>query len=311
MNFQFSTIEGINTNIKSPNFFIVGVEKAGTTALYEYLKAHPQIYMPHLKEPAFFYPQWKNRPIKMWEEYYELFNEVKDEVAIGDASPQYFNTLGSAEKIKLHVPSAKIIIILRQPVDRAYSHYMMHINGGKSMKYQNFVDVFREVKDSLVLTSGQGDIPYWGLGNSFYYDTLLHYYQLFDRSKIKIYLYEDLRSNPLEILSDIYKFLQVDPLFTPDTRIEVNKGSGMPKNKLIHRLIRKPNLIKNLSKKILPDKFRSMISKSLIAMLKTEKQSLNTQTKGEFTKVFLDDIHKLESLLGRDLSIWYEDELIV
>jgi len=117
-----------------PNFFIVGAPRAGTSSLWEYLKAHDEIFMSTLKEPNFFHNVLlKNKPqysISNKKKYLNLFKDVKNEKAIGEASTTYLHDPDSAQLIHAVVPKARIIIILRNPIDRAFSHYSFHVKLG-------------------------------------------------------------------------------------------------------------------------------------------------------------------------------------
>ena len=119
-----------------PNFFIVGAPRAGTTSLYRYLRRHPQVFMPAVKEPHFFAninpdPDQRHLFPAMDEgQYVRLFRGALHYRAIGEASPSYLVTKGAAERIKARVPNAKIIMLLRDPTERAFSHYLMDIRDG-------------------------------------------------------------------------------------------------------------------------------------------------------------------------------------
>src|ERR1051325_186535 len=110
-----------------PNFFIVGAARSGTTSLYEYLSQAHSIYMSPIKEPHFFAPNARSsqysRVIRDWYEYLKLFDHVKNEIAIGEASPSYLWDHESPTFIQRTIPQARIIILLRDPIKRAFSHY--------------------------------------------------------------------------------------------------------------------------------------------------------------------------------------------
>ena len=118
-----------------PNFFIVGVAKAGTTSLSEWLKQHPQIYIPALKEPRYFAsdlvdPIVRN-VVRTKEDYLALFVKARNHKARGEASTSYFTHWQQVpERIKRTIPDARIIILLRDPVERAYSSYLMLVRQG-------------------------------------------------------------------------------------------------------------------------------------------------------------------------------------
>ena len=108
--------------LKSPNFFIVGAPRAGTTSLYNYLNEISEVFMSPVKEPGFFIPNdFRNFSEKT---YLELFENVKDEIAIGEATAGYLGNEKTPFLIKEKVPNAKIIITLRDPVNRIFSHYL-------------------------------------------------------------------------------------------------------------------------------------------------------------------------------------------
>jgi len=135
-----------------PNFFIVGAQKAGTTTLYEYLKMTNGVYIPSVKEARFFHDNSKKKfeiPRVITDEvkYLKLFSGVKDEKAIGEASPSYLHDPESAELIHDKVPNAKIIIMLRDPVQRAFSQYLMRKTNGKEKRsfhqvIENYIKVY-------------------------------------------------------------------------------------------------------------------------------------------------------------------------
>lgn len=117
-----------------PNFLVIGAVKAGTTSLYHYLQEHPQVYMSSVKEPRFFVLEGKqsdeqNAPgflrtrITTIEAYRALFDGVTTEVAIGEATPDYIHDPEAAPRIQQHLPDVRLIAMLRNPVDRAFSHY--------------------------------------------------------------------------------------------------------------------------------------------------------------------------------------------
>ena len=118
-----------------PNFFIVGAPRSGTTSLYEYLKEVPEVFMSPVKEPNFFNLSVENdlflsKPIREKKKYLDLFKNVKDEKAIGEASPTYLWDPKTPKLIHEIIPDAKIIISLRDPVERTFSHYLMYFRNG-------------------------------------------------------------------------------------------------------------------------------------------------------------------------------------
>ncbi len=193
-------------NMKMPNFFIIGAMKSGTTTVYEWLKQHPQIYMSPRKEPNFFSSEGEEyitRPggrkdseypmIKDIEDYCALFKDVSNESAIGEATVGYLFNPRTPERLKQCVPDARLIAILRDPVDRAFSHYRMMIRLGDEPE-SDFVEAFHMEENRI---RNQWDPFTWSYKSvGFYYVQLKRYFDLFERSQVQVYLYEDLESKP-------------------------------------------------------------------------------------------------------------------
>ena len=140
---------------KKPTFIIIGAMKAATTSLYTYLKQHPDIFMTSVKEPMFFnnfkkdqnylIKGKKTKKVTTLKQYYNLFNAVKSEIAIGEASPAYIYNSDCPRLIKSHLPKIKIIAILRQPVERAYSNYLHVQKSGREIIH-DFEEAFNAEK---------------------------------------------------------------------------------------------------------------------------------------------------------------------
>lgn len=157
-----------------PNFLIIGPGRTGTTSLYYYLKQHPEIYMSPIKETNFFaYEQGKPGrsqiskrynifPIKNIEAYSALFKAVTKEKAIGEASPRYFFTPQAAERIKLILPEVKLIAILRDPVERAFSSYLRRNRDG--FETRTFPQAIQDDKQNTSNDYLFRQAPYWRTG---------------------------------------------------------------------------------------------------------------------------------------------------
>ncbi|MGB8703293.1 MAG: sulfotransferase [Thermosynechococcaceae cyanobacterium] len=292
-----------------PNFLIIGAGKSGTTALYNYLKQHPQIYMSPVKEPKFFALEDENltvngpgshlfQPITNYEEYCRLFQGVTDEIAIGEASTIYLYVPKASERIKHYIPEVKLVAILRHPVDRAYSSFM-HLRRDQREPLADFSLALQEEERRIT-----NNWPFiWRYKDrGFYYRQLKRYFELFNKSQIKIYLYEEFNTNPLITLQDIFKFLNVDENFVPDISTKYNV-SGVPKNQALQSFLTKPNFVKTAFKLFFPDDFRKGI-KDNIAARNFNKPELPLELRREMLEIYRDDILKLQDLLQRDLSVW-------
>ena len=224
-----------------------------------------------------------------------MFDQVNEEKAIGEASPTYIYYPKASELIKHYIPNTKIIAILRHPVDRAYSSYLFRCQFGHEKV--SFVEAFREDLEGKRDNWLTGHLATGGL----YYQMLKRYFDKFDPKQIKVVLYDDLRQNSSKLIKDIYKFLEVDYKFIPNTSIKNNMTLGMPKNKFLHLFFnpQKFKTVKQLIKPIFPRTLGKKIVKSNFS-----RPHLSTETRQELTEVFREDILKLQDLIRRDLSFW-------
>ena len=292
-----------------PNFLIIGAAKAGTTSLYSYLAQHPQIYMSEQKEPRFFalegeQPNYggitqgiNQSSISTLEDYQKLFEGVGDEAAIGEASTIYLYSEKAAERICHHVPDAKLIAVLRDPADRAFSSYVHLVRDG----FETLS--FAEGLKAEPVRRQENWQPLWFYQDrGFYYDQLKRYFDRFDAEQIKVYLYDDLVKSTQSVAQDIYRFLDVDDSFVPDlTRSNV---SGIPKRRWLQNLFMKDNPLKAAIKPLLPEQMRKRISRDVHRKNTGDKPTFPLEVRQQLIDTYREDTLKLQGLLGRDLSNW-------
>lgn len=294
-----------------PNFLIIGTQKAGTTSLYYYLKDHPQIYMSPIKEPGFFAfegekPQFcgpgdqeaYRSAITEIEAYYNLFKDTSNEIAIGEATTWYLQSPKAPERIRCYVPKAKLIAILRNPVDRAYSAFFHAIRDNRET-LSDFAQALLE-EDKRIKKDWGFLWRYKHMG--FYATQLKQYFKQFDNNQIRVYLYEDFKNNPNEILKDIFSFLNVDETFTPEVLTHDNI-SGIPKSKILDTFLSQKNPIKKFFKPLIPSRVRKQIVNQL-KMQNMVKPECPLEVRLKLGEVFREDILELQKLLQRDLSTW-------
>lgn len=218
--------------MKMPNFLIIGAAKAGTTSLYEYLKQHPQVYMSPVKETNFFALEGETLDFRgpgdhVWissfsitkiEDYLNLFQGVENQVAIGEVSPLYLYSPKAPERIQHYTPDTKLVAILRNPVERAYSQFLMFVRDGRE-PLSDFAEAL-EQEETRMRNHWEWAWQYIRVG--FYYVQLNRYFNTFDLQQIRVYLFEDFLTNPVCMLKDIFQFLGVDDSFVPDISIQHN-----------------------------------------------------------------------------------------
>jgi hypothetical protein len=289
-----------------PNFLVIGANKAGTTALYHFLKAHPQIYMSQNKEPSFFIfvgakelrkrpdAQILTRTVDNIEDYQALFHGVKNEKAIGEASTGYLPNGEAAARIRDYIPRAKLIALLRDPSDRAHSAHSMYVGLGLEPISDFASAVDREL-------AGCEWRHYVKLG--FYYSQLKRYFELFDARQIKLFLYEDFQERPLAVLKEIFTFLEVDDSFEPDVSVRRNV-SLIPKNRTLQSILTKDRAIKRLLKAVIPSAVRSRIKDNVMSWNGAPPTPLSPEVRHRLVQIYREDILKLQDLLQRDLGTW-------
>ena len=294
--------------IRKPNFIIIGAMKAATTSLYTYLKQHPDIFMSSIKEPKFFNNLEKDpdlqlyakgmRKINTFKEYYSLVENAKHETVIGEASVSYLFDENCAKLIKKYLPDTKIIAILRQPVDRAYSNFL-HAKKADKEEIQFFEQAFEEAERKK---KKDQPIKYYK-EKGYYTEQLKRYYNLFPKENIKVLLFEEITNHPVATSQKIFEFLNIDSNFVPDTSTKVNV-SGSPKGFFgwIIMKLRYYNLIPDVQfSKYLPKFIIKIIFNSAYKKAKPLSVALRKRLTEQFYK---EEILNLEKLIGKNLSHW-------
>ena len=306
-----------------PNFLIIGAAKSGTTALYHHLSQHPQIYMCPVKEPNFFAlegekPDFRgpsdleimrrSNSVSLTtdiEAYRALFRGVSDETAIGEASTWYLYVPKAPERIQQHIPNAKLIVILRNPVERAYSSFLHLVRGGRE-PLTDFAQALRE-EETRIYDNWEPLWHYKQMG--FYYVQLRRYYDSFDREQIGVYLYEDFENDPVGVLKDIFRLLNVNEAFVPD--VSSRHGmSGVPRNKAVramNKFLIKSHPTKSVLKPVLPEELRRRVVTRMVNILRNRyltKPQLSPNLRSELTAAYREDVVRLQGLIRRDLSEW-------
>ncbi len=300
------------TSRQMPSFLIIGAAKAGTTALHAYIKQHPQVYVSHTKETNFF--ALENQPLNFTgpgddkavnsfsvtslADYKAQYDGVTDEIALGEASPLYLYSERAPERIAHYVPDAKIIVMLRNPSERAYASFL-HLIRDDREPLRDFAQALRE-EDARVAAGYEHIWHYRRLG--FYFEQLKRYYKRFPAEDIKVYLQEDLKSDSDALFRDLFEFLGVDPNFKPDTSLKLNV-SGVPKNRALHSFLAKPNWFKSTFKHLIPDELRHKLITN-VRQNNLAKPPLDPQVKKELIELYREDTLKLQDLINRDLSAW-------
>jgi hypothetical protein len=294
-----------------PNFIIIGAAKSGTTSIYNYLQQHPQIFMTDKKETNFFVYENKMPEYYWWgspsesilksisdlDQYQTLF-QGREEKALGEASVLYLYDQSAPERIAKYIPRVKLIAILRNPVDRAYSHYMNLRRDGR----EPHADFLQALQEEQIRKENNWSWDYFYTDFGYYHQQLLRYYELFPNQNIRVFLYEDLVSKPQELLIEIFNFLGVNPTFTPDISFRFNP-SGEPKSLWLQKTVVGESKFKDIIKLLLPQNLRRQIRQNLFGY-NLQKIPMEQETRKYLSSLFASDIKNLQDLLHRDLSHW-------
>ena len=316
-----------DVTLSLPSFFIVGAPKTGTTSLHHYLDQHSQIYMSPVKEPCYFAsevrlehfgrefepaarkssqrlheylegPMVGGDPggiVSNWEDYLKLFKNVGTEKAIGEASVCYLWSPTAAVNIRSRIPDAKILMILRDPAERAFSQYLQYAANGLVRCS------FREqIECSARNTRHEFNPLYPFLEYGQYYEQVKAYLALFPRANVRIYLYEEAWNDPAGFLKSIFEYLGVDPEFRADVSRRSLQGRA-PRTLTGQYLLRKAGLTPRL-KTLLPKIVRKGIRRSLFKT--NDPPRIDASDRKYLSDYYRDDVEKLSSLLDRDLGGW-------
>lgn len=312
----FSLIDKSNASrrfMHNSHFLFVGTAKAGTTSIYKYLNQHPEVSIP-VKETFYFirelyedlslgYPKQRSREdlILQPEKYADLYphnsSKIYGEVGTGylyhynQSIPSIIDTLGR---------KTKILIILRNPVDRAYSSYMHFVKDvHEILSFEESIDIEKERK------SLGYDFMWMHVDMGLYYAQVKAYLEAFD--EVKVLITEEFKQDPEKEMKGIFSFLNVDSNFQLNFNKEHNK-SGRPKLKRLQRFMTHENVVK----KALRPAFRALYTKQKREQIRKKVKNMNIgsyppmkkQTEEFLRDIYREDVKKLEALLDRKIKCW-------
>lgn len=296
-----------------PGFLIVGAAKSGTTSLYHYLKQHPEIYMSPVKEPDYFGGyEWKlpvsniNGPnpdlqiYQDWDQYLKLFKGANGLLA-GEASPStMFYYKKSIPEIRNRLGSPKIIILLRDPVERAYSHYSFLNRDGK--ENSSFIDALHKENQRMLDNFHYGYF-YEALG--YYHAPVMEFQENFTCG---IWTFEQLKSQTERVFKEICTFLGVSSEYNPDLNMKFNV-SGTPKSAELNNFLRKKNKVRDFVRPfvdlLISQEHKDAIMERLHHMNIHPKDSISPQARIYLIKQYEKDVEALSRDTSLDISLWH------
>ncbi len=304
-----------------PDFLIIGAAKSGTSSLNYWLDSYDEIFMPDPKEPNFFsfenFQQTYQEKLELhkatnlhnfnFNEYQQLFKEKENKI-IGDASTGYIrypdNVISNIEEYYGdHAKNLKLICLLRNPVDKIYSHYLMFVKWGvESREFRETIIPKYKTHNNII----EQQIDY--LAPGFYYEDLKKYKEYFG-SNLKVYLFDDLIKNKEEVLRDVLNHIGLKTEKLPNNINQVFNEGGIPKNNFAKMLIAyrgKERKLKNFLKSVLPSALTENIKKKVdnLNSTLTYKPKIDKTSKMYLQELYKNDIIKTSKLIDRDLSSW-------
>lgn len=283
--------------ISRPDFFICGAAKSGTTSLFNYLGQHPSIFTSAWKEPGYFSAL---RPMKSPHRYGQLFDEAETGQLIGEASGAYLTSPDSALRISEAVPEAKIIIMLRNPADRAFSLYNWMAKEGYEWvpTFERALRLEEKRRDSVSFVKNNPEYYY----NFLYHTTGCYTRQIerflnaFDREHLRFLIFDDFVESPVSCTKEIFRFLEVDESIKIRTPVR-NKGKSVYSVPLQFWLRHRARPV---SRKI-PLGIR-LVRKAMQWNRSAKKPNLSDRCRHRLLQYYEEDIRETSALIGRDLA---------
>jgi hypothetical protein len=288
----------MENEVMKPNFFIVGGAKCGTTNISYYLNLHPKIFFPELNEPYYFC-QWdvsedfdRNSMITNMKKYLDLFQNVTTETIVGEASSPYLSCPHAASEIKKTFPDSKILISIRNPIERAHSAYFSY----EFMHHtkQNFMEMIKEHQKLL-----NDDIfhIYNILETGFYTKNIIQFQNIFGEKNVKIIIFEEYIKNIEFEITSILKFLEIDENmhFT-----EQSKGAYRNPKNFVSKILLDNKNFRKLSTFLIPTVMRQRLGDKYF--LKQGKKPKMLENERSYLKeLYNDEVIRLEKFLGKKL----------
>ncbi|MFH2127241.1 MAG: sulfotransferase domain-containing protein [Pseudomonadota bacterium] len=272
-----------------PNFLIIGAQRSGTTSLFQVLRRHPQVFIPDVKEVNFFFHD--NHYRRGVEYYQSVFGEASPSaLAVGEASPGYICKPGVAQRIYELLPSVKLVAVLRNPVDRAYSQYWDNRRFlAEPLSFEQAIDV------ALTPEYRHGERGYFSRG--VYINQIESYLELFEREQMLVLIFEDLKQDPEAVFGRCFDFLGVDPNFRCPEMTKASNSSMVWDNPVHSFFLRRNKYQKWVPKHWIKQACRG-------PLVKRKYPPMSRKARERLLEFYRPYNQRLEEFLGRELERW-------
>lgn len=299
--------------MRRPDFYIVGAPKSGTTAMYQYLGLHPDIFLPATKELRFFGADLDVRGFAQRdvETYLSSFAAAAPTHRVGAAYVWYLYSKTAAAEIRRFTPDARILVMLRAPAEMLYSLHSEHLsNGNEDLK--SFEDALQAEDDRR---AGRRIPPHAHLPQGLLYsevaryaEQLERYLEVFGRGRVHVVLYEDFAADTAAAYRETLLFLDVADDFTPSQFDVVNPNKRVRSEAIRHFLARPPQLPRRIIKAAVPPAVRRALYERAKGLNITSppRAPLSDATREHINGLFRADVKRLGEILERDLAHWVD-----
>lgn len=297
-----------------PDFLVVGAAKAGTTAFFEALGRHPKVHLPPVKEPRYFLASDPKCPVftgpgdaqlsalfvRRESDYRALFGGAGAGQVTGEASVAYLWAPWVPGRLVREVGAAKLMVLLRDPADRAYSSWLHQRREGNEplARFADALDAERER-----VTAGWSFLFHYA-DRSRYATQLSRYLAVWPTERLKIWLYEDWVSRPAEVLAEAWAYLGIDPAEGVPSSRAANVSSRQPRSRSLFTHTQTESGVRKVLRSVLPLGARSWLRRLLVRMNEVPAPRMRVEDRARLIAELGGEIDVLEAMIGRDLAAW-------
>lgn len=274
-----------------PNFIFIGPDKSGSSWLFDILRQHPECYVPNCKD-IYFFDRYYKRGMS-W--YLSFFEKAPSHVkAVGELSHDYLFSADAARRIYEELPDVKIITCLRNPVDRTFSQYLYMIRSGRTRT--SFEGALRKFPELI--------------NNSLYHKHLSVYFKIFQRPRIKVLFYDNLKKEPQLFAREVFDFLHIS--FRDDIDFSKRvRSASQPRSFTVAKIVKIGAVIARdlgMTNLVGTLKHSPIVNILYHPYKEDDKPVVSSSTASRLIKLFSEDINRLQDLLGIDLSFWFQSK---
>ena len=291
----------------NPSFYVIGAYRSGTTTLYRLLRQHPEVFLPLEKEPNFFAVDGnpdasavlRSRAVVDRPAYEALYGAAGAGQRSGDVSPEYLRNPHVATHLASEVPDARLVAVLRNPIERAWSDFLLHRRDGNE-PFETLSEALAAQSDRT--TDGDHRAGHY-IDSGMYAQQLRRYYDAFPAEQIQVHLFEDLKADPLATMSAIFGHIGVDDSFRVEPEAPIN-ASGVPTNRVVAATLKARAYVRPYVSRAVLERVRPAWDRMLSKQL--TRPTLGAQDRELLAGLYGEEVSALGELLGRDLGGWLE-----